>query len=138
MTENTVTEATFNDFNETDQWSASVGELRSTLYQNYLAQALILWIKEEQITSADALLDDILDELYRRNKADLFDYYCRYLDLRVLCVTDVLRRDTRHQMRRLLQKAERIPKQRLHRKLVDFHMWIDLAVKCRNARRIVD
>ena len=119
-----------------DQQSATLTTIRSIRYQVYLAVQCLLWMKEEQLPSADALLDDIIDELYVRNQAKLYDYRMKEIDLEQRCVTDDLREDTRHQMRRLLNKAKIAPRQRLQRPLIDFYGWVDLAVKCRNARKI--
>lgn len=121
------------DYNETDQWSEIIPVLRSTEYMMRLALYYLRWALEEGL-SADGLIDAVIIELYIKNKADLFDYNGIYLDFEKLSVEDELPDDTRHFMQRLLKKATRRPKQRLHLRLVRLVMFLDLAMKCRKAR----
>lgn len=117
-----------------DQWSEIKPVLQSTKYQQLLACYAKRWMEEEQL-SRDGLLDDVIVELCVQNQADLFDYNRLYIDLEQRSIIDDLPEDTRHAIGRLLAKAERCPQQRLHAALVDLYMWIDLAMKCREARR---
>ena len=88
--------------------------------------------------STDDLLDIAIDEVTILNKADLFDMQQIYLDPENRSILDVLKDDTRHQMGRLQAKASKLPKRRLSRSLVEFYMWIDLAMKCRKAREMTN
>lgn len=124
------------EFNIEDQRSATKSKLMSIPGQVCLAQKCHVWIKEEELPSTEALVDEVVDELYVLNRAKLYDYRGRLIDFDNRCITDDLRASTRHQMLRLLNKAKVRPRQRLQRRQVAFYMWVDLAVKCRKARKV--
>lgn len=125
------------DYNTDDQWSEIKPVLQSIAYQVTLALYAIKWMTEEGL-SCDGLLDAIIIELCVKNQADLFDYNRRYIDLEQRSIDDDFPDDTRHAILRLVAKAENQPKQRLQAKLVNFYMWIDLAMKCRESRKTED
>lgn len=125
------------EYNDEDQWSELERTLCSKEYQQSLAAYYVLWKTEDpKIKSDDDLLDAVIDEILKRNKADLFCHKRLYLDPEAQGILGELREDTRHQMGRLLAKAAKRPERRLQRSLVNFYMWCDLAMKCREARRV--
>lgn len=121
-------------FNTDDQWSDSEKYIRSKKGQHNIACDFVKWQWEEDL-SDDGLLDEVIDEICQCNKADLFDVKKIYIDLNDQPITDDLRADTRHQVGRLLAKAQKRPKQRLQERQVRFYMWFSLAIKCREARK---
>ncbi len=123
------------DQNQNDQWSDSEAYIRSKRGQRELAQ----FFQELQISegfSDDELLDDVIDEICKRNTGDLFDPENIYINLDETPITDELRADTRHQVGRLIAKAKVRPKQRLQKRQVRFYMWFSLAKKIREARKV--
>jgi hypothetical protein len=135
--------------NTDDQWSEPERTLQSRAYQQKMGQFFVNWkldlqhqrteqakdcMQSSQHVSDDDLLDDIIDELQKRNQADLFDPNGIYLNPESVSIIDVLCEDTRHQIQRVLSKAKNTPAKRLQKRLVPFYMWLDLAMKCRKSR----
>lgn len=128
--------ATCQTYGTEDQWSESDRTLKSRAYQQKLGAICHAWKDEEDdIVSNDDLMDALINEINLSSEVDLFDYNKVYLDPELTNIIDELREDTRHQIGRLLWKGKNRPKRRLQGSLVRFYMWVDLAIKCREARK---